>query len=239
MNECKGEKMKTRWLRSLSALLLGLPLAAPLQATEILLNGGFETGDFTGWNVGPNPGAGGCDQAWTVAASGSECQPLGAPVGGFGAYTSLDGSGPLTRTISQSFVLAGLSAATLAWSEAAQVDNAGSLPREFSIDLRDAGNVLIANLYNEAFAAGASTGFGLTAHSLDLSALLAAHVGENVNIAFSTIVPENFTGPAGFLLDAVSLDVTAAAVPEPASLALLAIGAAAAGATRRRRINSI
>jgi hypothetical protein len=61
----------------------------------------------------------------------------------------------------------------------------------------------------------------------DISSALAVLGASSYVLAFEQFVPQNFTGPAQFAIDNVSLDVK---VPEPASLGLLGLAAA-----RRRK----
>jgi len=52
------------------ALFLAFPIYAMTAQASLINNGGFETGDFTGWDVTTN-GPGDCDTDWNVSISGS------------------------------------------------------------------------------------------------------------------------------------------------------------------------
>ena len=71
-----------------------------------------------------------------------------------------------------------------------------------------------------------------TAHAADLTALLETQGGQSLILSFGVSIPEEFTGPAGMGLDAVSLDVEE--TPEP-STALLVIGGIALCLRKVRR----
>ena len=82
-------KVKTLLVVAAAALLL----CAPAFGQNLLTNGGFETGDFTGWTTGGNFGA-------TGVTSGAFYEYTGAQEGNFYAYLGPVGS---DATLSQSF----------------------------------------------------------------------------------------------------------------------------------------
>ncbi|MGR9053198.1 MAG: hypothetical protein ACU84J_11160, partial [Gammaproteobacteria bacterium] len=115
-------------------LLLSAILTSPAEAVELLINGNFETGDFSGWTATAN-GTGGCDTDWNVSSIGGStatgCQPgvfggnfPGAPgEGTFSAYNSFDGDAPQQFRLTQSFVVpVNIGNATLSWIETYNVD---------------------------------------------------------------------------------------------------------------------
>jgi len=53
-------------------------------------------------------------------------------------------------------------------------------------------------------------------------------------LVFKNIIPQNFTGPAGWGLDGVALD-SRVALAEPGTLGLLAFGLVGAAGFRRRK----
>jgi len=63
----------------------GLFVSTPAQAASIVINGGFETGDFTGWTLGGNTGFTGVINSAPYVNSGS----FGAFFGAIGSDTSL------------------------------------------------------------------------------------------------------------------------------------------------------
>ena len=108
------------------------------------------------------------------------------------------------------------------------------MPRTFSIDLFDSvgGTTLLANLFTLDFFGSEFSG-GWLPTSLDVTALLAPFGGSSAALRISALVPLPFTGPAGFSIDDISLDVIA--VPEPAALGLFGLGLVGLGLAARRR----
>lgn len=211
---------------------LSLANAAPIQ---LLANGGFESG-FSGWTTTAN-GSGSCDSDWRVGNNGgtTNCLSLSNPVSGaFAAYNSFDGNGPQIFRLSQSIVLpTSIAAASLSWLETYSL-SFGGLPRQFLVELRDAANLNVLGTIDSQIFTG-SAALGWSTFNDDVTSLFQTFEGQTVTLAFTNVIPQYFSGPAGFGLDSVSLLVTPGVVPEPASLALAGFGLAALGLTRRRK----
>ncbi len=227
--------------------------AAPnaVHAAQVIVNGGFETGDFTGWsasssNAHLNPTVpGNCDQPWTVtntgigspSLAGTQCFTVANPLGNYAAYNSFDGDGPQTFTLSQTFAVpaAGLATAALSWAETYRVQNTG-LARTFDINIIGTSTV---NVFNETFTEGSGPvvdyqQLTFLVHNLDIATALNTFAGQTVQIAFIATIPETYTGSGGFGLDGVSLEQVA--IAEPASIAVLGLGWFVLSGMCRRRI---
>jgi len=195
-----------------------LGLTQTAKAAEVLVNGSFESGDFSGWNL-DNPGSDNCFTPWqvtatnTVACGVGTITPVGSPIDGtYAAYSAWDGI-PSTRTISQTFFVENgvLTGASLAWSESYSwnADPAfnGTLPRTLTVALYDDTNTLIGTVSAESILPGTSGFVDWTAFNIDVQAMLAGQAGRNVTLVFTTVVPELFKGPAVLALDNISLDL--------------------------------
>ncbi len=223
--------------------------AAQDEIVELISNGDFETGDLSNWTIsGEN--AQGCQTNWNASSFGgvsaTNCQPRysgtapGAPnEGNFAAYNSFDGAGPIIFGLSQRFTVPeSVTSAVLAWDETYNIDynlgDAPTLPRRFVVGIFDEpGTTLIQSVFSEEFfEVGGVFEQDWTRKTIDLTSLLVANAGTSLTLSFQNVIPENFTGPGGFGLDAVSIEVFT--IPEPTSTVVLSF-ALATVVTRRRR----
>ena len=231
--------------------------AAPLRAQNLIVNGDFESGDLSGWSrSGPLAGTS-CAANWRVSShpagtpagdysenpgNGTWCLSVGGPPqGSFAAYNSFDGgfATPFTFRLEQGFVVpSGVVGASLSFTDALRwdYDLFPSFPggvKTFAVTLVGPGDVTLATLHAFATAADGVGGYDWTPRAFDVTALLAPRAGQTLAVRFDATIPAPFVGPAGIGLDAVALEVTA--VPEPATLALLAGGLLVVAAAARGR----
>ncbi len=190
-----------------------LAAAAPsAQAVELVHNGDFEVGTLQGWtSVESNGPTGGCDTRWTIGASftATGCsfnnRNPANPIGVFAVYSSFDGNGPQTFSLSQGIDITGsMSSATLSWSDSFGANYSGE-PRTMTINIIGATTETVYT-YTLPFDLPSATSW--TAHSIDITSVLNNFVGQNIQLEFLLTIPETETGPAGAGLDNVSLDVT-------------------------------
>ena len=224
--------------RAVVSGFFGLVCMQTASAMEVVTNGGFETGNLSSWSV-VNLGNGGCGQnAWTVNSNGTHgCAnyvgSMPSPTSGaFAAYNTFDGPAG-TLQISQQLTLPeSLASATLSFMDTVRMGIIGQA-RTFSIDLYDATNTThLANLFNQSFT---SVDQGWVSHSVDVLNALLQDAGQTVTLRISNVVPVNFTGPAGFGIDNISINVSSSAVPEPGSMALVGLALAGLAACRRKQ----
>lgn len=223
---------------------------------ELITNGGFETGTFSGWTVGTtqtdpfeaalfdgqnsqqiSAGAGG--YSWFVRDKPANYFGVGniaTPISGFSAFNGFDGSQGyffLRQNFSTTDLL---DSAILSFDYAVQSQYSGN-PRVFTANILDSsGSTQLASVYSYTQATGNLPAWNPNNINLDLAPVLNSLGAGNYQLEFRIDIPQFFTGPAQFAIDNISLQVELAAVPEPASLSVFSICMLGAfGAARRRR----
>lgn len=187
-----------------------LSWGAPCSASCDLPNGGFENGIFSPWTT--VTGSGEELTPWNVSSGGTGWFENGAPIEGtFFAQNGFDGSAGLFYDIYQEIAIpACATSAVLIWSERIQWDmyNYGpaTQPREYVVSVQPAGGgASLAILHTRSLNPGTVGDTGYVSHSVDLLSVAPNIAGQTVRINFHEYIPEMFTGPAQFDLDAVSL----------------------------------
>jgi hypothetical protein len=213
------------------------PREASAATIELLTNGSFETGDFTGWTAVQTSAP---LVPWTVssAGAGSGFFPLTSPQDGiYVAWNGFDGDGPMSFLLYQDVFIPEAGDATLSWQQRLQWDfaltGAATLPRSLSVALLDPlTSAVLATLFTFSTGTGLVVGdTGWATHVHDVS----AYAGQTVRLLFAEFVPESFTGPGQAEFDAISIT---ASVPEPSQLLLVGAGVVAFCLTRRRASGS-
>jgi hypothetical protein len=232
-----------------AAVTVCLAMASPATGAPLLLNGGFEAG-FANWARADQLGSDGTffQQSGTLSPINGDLVP--APSGGLNAAMS-DGQGPGSHVLYQDFLVdstsgtlsfdlfignragdfftpsaatVGLDFSTPAINQQARVDILRSGTDPFSVASSD----VLLNLYQSGVGDPAVSGY--TTFSIDVSALLAANLGQTLRLRFAET--DNLA-PFQMGVDNVTFD-SATPVPEPASLVLLGTGLVALRARRRR-----
>jgi glutamine cyclotransferase len=185
------------------------------EATELIVNGGFETGDFTGWTVNApvNPYA-----PWTVGAAGSPGRrsPISPIEGEYDAWNGFDGGGPIEFTMYQDVSLPTAATATLSWQDFAQWSITGSnQPRTLQVQVRDPLSNEVLETVHTFTTSGTTGNTGWQLHTVDLS----VYAGLDVRIYFVENIPQSFTGPGQIEFDAISLMVVPQYGPHELTLA--------------------
>ncbi|MCI5179658.1 MAG: hypothetical protein D3911_10160 [Candidatus Electrothrix sp. AW3_4] len=182
-------------------------------------NGGFETGDFTGWEFGDN-GIEGLDP-WQVCPSFScgffinpaDGMPNNNPVeGAFEALNGFDGEAGYEAYLYQDIEVPA-EGGQISLYDRIQYDGYGipsTLPRIYEIQVRDLNNNILEVLFHkEIMLDGQSeTDLGWQQRILDIS----AYAGEMIRVFIQLSVPESFTGPAQIEFD--NFQLTAGPAPD-------------------------
>ncbi len=198
----------------------GTRYAVSAQAVPIgpgIVNGSFETGDYSGWD---RIAIGNAFVPWTVsgpgAGAGFGLASTEPQAGDFVAWNGFEGAGPMEYLMTQDVLLPDVPV-SLAWKDRIQWDFTvvGTLATEgktFEVQVRDPNDgTILARLHSfdtqpEFIVASGDTGW--QSHSVDLSAFR----GQYVQLAFVENIPQSFEGPGQVEID----DVELVGMPAPA-----------------------
>ncbi|MCA9241590.1 MAG: hypothetical protein KDA37_15375, partial [Planctomycetales bacterium] len=183
--------------------------------TELVVNGGFETGDFTGWTATTN---GRQDfTPWTVAGDGQGFFGSSAPLSGeFSALNGFVGETGLEYQLYQDVTIPAGVSAVLTTNHRIQYDSLGSttlIDRDLVITIRDQQNHVLETLYTESILTDSGepyTDRGWNHLTFDVS----AYAGQTVRIQFDEIVSDFFVAPSLIQFDDISLQASSVGTEE-------------------------
>jgi hypothetical protein len=204
---CRQERGRSMKRVMLMVVGLGLLVGGQVRAGNLIVNGGFETGDFSGWNAN-------VEASFVVLPSGQNGIPShsGNYYVNFGTYT--DAPGILSQTVSD---MSGSNYTLAMWL----LGDGGV--NEFKVQWDG------TTIYDMSIPDTLHTP---TPYYIQLSFTVQGTGSDTVTLYGG----DNGDNPGAITLDDVSLVPAASAVPEPTSLALLGMGIlGVAGYVCRRR----
>lgn len=191
---------------SISTQSLAISPVETLQVNSSILNGGFETGDFTSWVAGDNGVTG--LMPWQVCAKNTCGFFLNnEPIEGlYDAANGFDGDAGYEAFLYQDIQVPQEGVA-ISFSDRIQYDSGGlpsTLPRIYEVQVRDINNQLLQVLFHQEVLLDGQlyTDLGWQQRSFNLS----NYAGQAVRIYISLFVPESFTGPANIEFDDFKLE---------------------------------
>jgi hypothetical protein len=227
------------------AILLALPSQG--RASQLIVNGGFETGSLAGWTETDQAGGAGSWYLSSATHSPVSNEPTPGPAGGT-YYAVTDQGGPGTHILTQSFTVPTNSNVTVSfdmfvndWDGGPYINPAGlnyeTGPNEQArVDILTAGanafDTGLGVLYNvyEGADSPIDTSHPYSHYSLNLSFLLGG--GGTYQIRFAEVDNQGFFNMG---VDDVSIVATPmSSTPEPASLTIAAIAISVCGVGRLR-----
>jgi hypothetical protein len=222
---------------------LGLFIAPANAATDLVMNGGFETGSFAGWSVGYTPDTNSICCMGFNATGGSKVQTSGSNLGlalagtwsAYGDWDGGDGIAPTDLNLATDFFIRQLltktsdvTSATLSFQfqvGGGAYANYGANPGYGGIQKRNVtASFLAADLSPQAslFAWERDLMTGNEAFttpvqtvSLDVTAAYNAMNDGSFYLDFGRHIPQYFTGAGYFVMDNASLSVGDAVAPPP------------------------
>lgn len=216
---------------TLTVLTLALSAMQSASAANVV-NGSFETGDFTGWIATDLAEPFFPLSVQTLGSANTFEWPWSSTPtdGAFTAFSGFDGVVG-TISIAQDVGIIDASSSLLTFDYRGTWDLlnfcSGCSNRLFDVIVEPAGGGVPLGSFNIITAnAGTIADTGQLTGNVNLTPFL----GQNVRLSFVLNVTDNFSGPAQFQLDNISVGV----VPEPASLALFGLGLAGLAARLRK-----
>lgn len=180
---------------------------------ELLINGSFETGNFTGWTAISTQTENYCTN-WVAATTDTGCLAIVTPQDGSRvALNGFDGTGGEFRLYQDVALPAGMSIRLTFRFRAYWDIFAGNQPRTFQAQIRDTSNNLLQTLYtfttNNIGAGQQDSGW------ITQQIFIPQYAGQTVRLYFVETIPQLYTGPAHIEIDGIKLEAfppTAASV---------------------------
>ncbi|MBK8147175.1 MAG: carboxypeptidase regulatory-like domain-containing protein [Acidobacteria bacterium] len=220
--------MKKTLMVLATAIAIFFNAAAAVDAAELIVNGGFETGNFTGWTA-TTTGSGW--YPWQVTATGG-----GDTTGGITTSSPLFGTrsawtgfccNPTNNPeyIQQQVVLPAAQTASVQWSDKIQSNLTSfcSVPacgsNVWRVQVLNTSNVVLQTLYTFTANGGANYNSGWVTHTVDLS----AYAGQTIRIRFggtyNSTIGGLTNGPGRAEVDGVSVQ-SPSIVPTAATVSI-------------------
>lgn len=214
---------RTIFLYTILGLTL-LLLPHKTSAAELVTNGGFETGNFTGWTAINGSGAW---RTWTVSGSGSGGDdgsgfspvPTSTAVqqGTRNAWNGIAGNANSSFQLYQDITIPVGNFVRMTWNDRYQMNHTqycstGCGTAQYFVEIvNPATNAVLQTLYAVTTPTNTNTNTGYVNHLADLT----AYQGQTIRLRFRTFVSVSYAGPGQLEVDAVSvqtLQPTSAAV---------------------------
>jgi hypothetical protein len=184
-----------------------------VSAAELITNGGFETGNFTGWTA-TNPSA--PWRLWTVSASGfGGNDGVFVPVpnatsvqqGTFNAWHGVAAGTGQSFTLIQNITLPAATNVRLTWMDRYQMNYTqfcGVSPvcgtATYAVEILNTSNTLLQTLYTVTTLNNTNTDTGWVNHVASLT----PYAGQTIRLRFRTTVTHDLRGPGQLEVDGVS-----------------------------------
>ena len=183
-------------------------------AAELIVNGGFETGNFTGWTA-TNPSS--AWRLWSITGSGAGGDDNGADgwtvpdethvqQGTRNAWHGVTAGAGQQYILSQDVALPAGVNIRMTWNDRYQLNysqfcTTGCGTGTYAVEILNTSNTLLQTLYTVTTLTGTSTDTGYVNHLANLT----AYRGTTIRIRFRTIVTQSLQGPGQLEVDAVSV----------------------------------
>lgn len=190
-----------------------LCFSSSARAAELITNGGFETGNFTGWTA---VNAAGSFRNWAVTGSGFGGNDGGAfvPVpnatnvisGSFNAWNGVTANANSPYTLTQQITIPIGVNVRMTWLDRYQMNHTqfcttGCGTATYSVQILNTSDVLLQTLYIVNTPTNTNSNTGWVSHLANLT----AYGGQTIRIRFRAINTVTLAGPGQLEIDAVSV----------------------------------